>query len=252
MKILKGKNFTLYCADNEKVIPLLDYKNSVIITSPPYNLNRKYDNYVDNNSEYYNFLYRKFNLLYQKAEKDTRFIVILKDNFSDFDFINFEFYSLMKKIGWKFFGYYVVESSHISKYTAWGSWCSASAPRIRINHEMIQVYYKETYKRLNKGKSTISPEKFKEYTLSLIKGNSWFSKEINKKEHPAQFSPVLIDRLINLFSYENDTVIDIFNGVGNTGLSAIRNGRKYIGIDISEKYILTTYKKLEAEENKLF
>jgi len=252
--IYKGENFTLYVGNNIDIIPKLNFKNSVIITSPPYNFNRKYDKYKDNlNYEnYLQFLYKTFYTLYKYIEGDTRVIVILKDDFVNFRFTSYHFYNIMTKIGYKMYNYFIVESSHISKFTAWGSWCSASAPRVRANFEIIQVYFKKNYKRRNKGTSTITSEEFKEYTLALIKGNDWFIAEINKKEHPAQFSPVLIDRLIKLYSYKEDTIIDIFCGIANAGISALRNNRKFIGIDISEEYIKIAYKKLKQIENLLF
>ena len=69
---------------------------------------------------------------------------------------------------------------------------------------------------------------------------------------PAQFSPDLIERFIKLFSFERDTIIDIFNGVGNTGIAAIKNNRNYIGIDLSKDYIEITRKRLSEISCNLF
>ena len=61
-------------------------------------------------------------------------------------------------------------------------------------------------------------------------------KEFN---HPAMFPEELVKRCLKLFSYQNDVVLDPFNGVGTTTLVAHQLGRKYIGIDISESYCQT-------------
>lgn len=54
--------------------------------------------------------------------------------------------------------------------------------------------------------------------------------------HPAMFPEELVIRALKLFSFQNDIVLDPFNGVGTTTTIAKMLNRKYIGIDISEKY----------------
>jgi DNA modification methylase len=54
--------------------------------------------------------------------------------------------------------------------------------------------------------------------------------------HPAMFPEELVERCLKLFSYEDDIVLDPFNGAGTTTFVANKLGRKYIGIDISETY----------------
>jgi site-specific DNA-methyltransferase (adenine-specific) len=54
--------------------------------------------------------------------------------------------------------------------------------------------------------------------------------------HPAMFPEELPKRLMKLFSYQGDIVLDPFNGAGTTSLVAWKLGRRFIGIDISEEY----------------
>jgi DNA modification methylase len=55
-------------------------------------------------------------------------------------------------------------------------------------------------------------------------------------DHPAMFPEELARRCLKLFSYQNDLVLDPFNGAGTTTLVAHELNRRYIGIDISENY----------------
>ncbi len=54
--------------------------------------------------------------------------------------------------------------------------------------------------------------------------------------HDAMFPEELVKRCLKLFSYQNDIVLDPFNGAGTTTKVAKQLGRRFIGIDISEKY----------------
>ena len=65
--------------------------------------------------------------------------------------------------------------------------------------------------------------------------------------HPAMFPKELVFRLLKLFSYRGDTVLDPFNGVGTTTLCAAETGRRYIGIDISDEYCQKARQRIQTE-----
>ena len=69
--------------------------------------------------------------------------------------------------------------------------------------------------------------------------------------HPAMFPESLIERVLKLFSYQEDIVLDPFNGAGTTTLVAYRLNRKYIGIDISKEYSKTAKKRIKELKNQL-
>lgn len=62
--------------------------------------------------------------------------------------------------------------------------------------------------------------------------------------HPAMFPEVLAERLLKLFSYRGDSVLDSFNGAGSTTFVARQLGRTYLGIDLSERYCRTATQRL--------
>jgi site-specific DNA-methyltransferase (adenine-specific) len=62
--------------------------------------------------------------------------------------------------------------------------------------------------------------------------------------HPAPFPEELPHRLIKLYTFKGDIILDPFCGSGTTCLSAIKNGRHYIGYDVDEKYVKLANKRI--------
>lgn len=78
------------------------------------------------------------------------------------------------------------------------------------------------------------------------KRSVWTCRQsLSREEHYASYPTDLILPLILCSTKENDIVLDPFNGSGTTGIVAIENKRKYIGIDINKKYVDITNKRLE-------
>ena len=61
--------------------------------------------------------------------------------------------------------------------------------------------------------------------------------------HPTQKPVSILEKIIKIASNENDVVLDCFNGVGSTGIAALKNNRKYIGIEIEKDYMNATYSR---------
>lgn len=146
------------------------------------------------------------------------------------------------------------KASSASPSTAWGSWLSASNPTLRDIHEYILVFSKDTFSRKQPkgGKSTISREEFLEFTKSI-----WtFSAESARKVgHPAPFPVELPYRLIQLYAFENEIVLDPFVGSGTSCIAALQTKRHYIGYDISEEYLRLAQERIKAfhrRETRLF
>ena len=117
--------------------------------------------------------------------------------------------------------------------TAWGSWKSASNPTIRDTHEIIIVAQKTLPKKINEqGESTIDEETFLKATSSV-----WNVQPRSHEWHPAVFPPEIPRRLIELYTFKGDTVLDPFSGTGTTIWTAEALGRKAIGIEKSEEYL---------------
>jgi DNA modification methylase len=84
--------------------------------------------------------------------------------------------------------------------------------------------------------------------------NRWFQQIWNitgasTKNHPAPFPLELATRLVRMFSFVGDTVLDPFSGSGTTMVAAMRSGRNSIGVDIDSEYCKMAARYLRAENN---
>lgn len=63
-----------------------------------------------------------------------------------------------------------------------------------------------------------------------------FERRMKEFDHPAMFPEELANRVLLLFRFKGDTILDPFAGVGTTCVSAKKHQRQYLGVDISEEY----------------
>ena len=135
------------------------------------------------------------------------------------------------------------KAASASPSTAWGSWQSAVNPILRDIHEYILIFSKGDYKREKREKeNTISKEQFMEWTKSIWTMNAESAKRIG---HPAPFPEELPYRLIQLYSFKGDIVLDPFMGSGTTAVAALKSERKFVGYDINKEYIVLAEKRVE-------
>lgn len=141
------------------------------------------------------------------------------------------------------------KSSSASPSTAWGSWLSAANPVLRDIHEYILVFSKGTFSlKRNDKENSIAKDEFLEWTKSVWTFNAVSAKRIG---HPAPFPEELPRRLISLYSFKKNIILDPFVGSGTTSLAALKSGRCFIGYDISEEYIEIANRRVEEIKNQL-
>ena len=129
--------------------------------------------------------------------------------------------------------------------TNWGSWRLPSNPCIQNFHEYILIYKKEG-KYINptsdiKEKSNID----KMFFLINIESIWRFAQLSKPKNHLAPFPEELPKRLIQLYSFKGDIILDPFIGSGTTAISSIKSERNFIGYDINEEYIILAENRLK-------
>ena len=153
---------------------------------------------------------------------------------------------MMIEIGFKCRGEIIWDKgASVGASCAWGSWRSPSNPSLRDVHEYILIYSKGDYKHKgNKDNATISAEDFTEYTKSIWRMSTASAKKIG---HPAPFPLTLPERLINLYTFKGDTVLDPFMGSGTTAVACVHNDRKYIGFEINGDFYNLALKRMENE-----
>jgi DNA modification methylase len=229
----------IICGDSEVILKKLP-ENCVdlIFTSPPYNFGLNYDATEDGIdwNKYFDKLFRVFKECIRTLKYGGRIIVDIQPLFSDYipsHHIISKFF-MEHKLIWK--GEILWEKHNYNcKYTAWGSWKSPSNPYLKYTWEFLEIFCKGTMKKEGKRENIdITADEFKKWVVS--KWDIAPERNMKKYGHPAMFPEELVYRVVKLFSYKNDFVLDPFNGVGTTTAVARRLGRRYLGIDISEDY----------------
>ena len=238
--------------ENMKDIP----NNSLhlMITSPPYNVSKEYDNDLSL-EEYLNLLKNCFAETYRVLVDGGRACVNIA-NIGRKPYIPLSDYisKIMIEIGFNMRGEIIWnKSAGAGISTAWGSFQSASNPILRDVHEYILIFSKGNYKRERDKnekefrKDNISKEEFIEWTKSVWTMNPESAKRIG---HPAPFPEELPNRLIKLFSFTNDIVLDPFMGSGTTAIASIKNNRNFVGYEINEEYINLANNRIEKFKEK--
>jgi len=242
-KILEKNINKIFCKSSEKMDELPDNSVHLMVTSPPYNVSKEYDDDMSLN-EYLNLLNTVWRETYRVLVPGGRACVNVA-NLGRKPYIPLHSYIIdgMQEIGYLMRGEIIWnKASSASPSTAWGSWLSAANPVLRDIHEYILVFSKETFSRKRKDKkNTIKKEDFLEWTKSV-----WTFPAVSAKQigHPAPFSEELPHRLIQLYTFQDDVVLDPFVGSGTTCLSAIKDKRNYVGYDIDPEYIKLAEKRI--------
>ncbi len=239
--------FILGSAENMQELP--DNSIHLMITSPPYNVSKEYDNDLSL-QEYLRLLENAFKETYRVLINGGRACINLA-NLGRKPYIPLSDYisTMMIKIGFNMRGEIIWnKASSASPSTAWGSWLSSANPILRDIHEYILVFSKGDYSRIGKGKqNTITKEQFMEWTKSIWTMKAESAKRIG---HPAPFPEELPFRLIQLYSFKDDIVLDPFMGSGTVAVAALKSGRKFVGYDIKQEYIDLSEKRISNLLNK--
>lgn len=241
-KILHGSS------ENMSMIP--DNSVHLMITSPPYNVSKEYDDDLSL-TEYLELLQKVFKETFRVLVNGGRACINVA-NLGRKPYIPLSDYisQMMIELGYNMRGEIIWDkAASASPSTAWGSWQSASNPILRDIHEYILIFSKGDYKREKKDKEdSIERYQFIEWTKSI-----WTMKAASAKQigHPAPFPEELPFRLIQLYSFKKDIVLDPFMGSGTTALSALKSDRKYIGFEINEEYIKLAEQRLLPFKNMI-
>jgi len=222
-------------SENMKEIP--DHSLHLMVTSPPYNVTKKYDEDLSL-QEYLQLLRNVFSETYRVLVYGGRACINVanlgrKPYIPLSDFVS----QMMLEIGFYMRGEIIwSKGAGAGVSMAWGSWQSASNPVLRDTHEYILVFCKGTFerKKIEGKENTIAKEQFMEWTKSVWTMNTESAKKIG---HPAPFPIELPYRLIQLYTYKGDIVLDPFMGSGSTAIAALKSDRKYVGYDIDAEYI---------------
>lgn len=234
---------------------LPDNSVHLIVTSPPYNVQKEYDKDLTL-SEYLSLLRTVFSECYRVLVAGGRACINIA-NIGRRPYIPLSSYvtSLMEEVGFLMRGEVIWDKGAVNNGScAWGSWCSASNPILRDGHEYILIFSKLDYKRViskedkDKKVSTISKDDFITWTRSI-----WNIAPVSAKRigHPAPFPEELPHRLINLYTFKEDIVLDPFIGSGTSAISALKNARHFIGYEVEPSYIKIATARIQNAKVKV-
>ena len=240
----------MICGDSEAVLKQLpDNCIDLVFTSPPYNFGLGYQS-DDNNGDasdwesYFNKLFRVFDQCVRVLKYGGRIVVNVQPLFSDYipSHHIISNYFMEKRLIWK--GEILWEKNNYNcKYTAWGSWKSPASPYLKYTWEFLEIFCKGDLKKIgDPAKADIDAESFKKWVMA--KWSIVPERRMKEFEHPAMFPEELARRVLLLFSFRGDIVLDPFAGVGTTCVAAQRNGRHFIGIDIAPEYCVAAQRRL--------
>lgn len=141
---------------------------------------------------------------------------------------------------------------------AWGSYRKPANPVLRDLTERVVIAGKGRFDRAVSARkreesnlphrATITVEEFMDATLDV-----WdiAPERATRVQHPAPFPVELPQRLIELYTYAEDLVLDPFMGSGTTALAALRSGRHYVGYDMDPEYVALATDRVAAERASL-
>lgn len=227
-QILLGTSETM------KEIP--DHSVHLMVTSPPYNVSKEYDEDLSL-QEYLQLLKNVFAETYRVLVHGGRACVnVANVGRKPYIPLSDHISHMMNEIGFKMRGEIIwAKGAGAGISMAWGSWQSASNPVLRDTHEYILVFSKGSFERRKADRqSTMTKEQFMEWTKSVWTMNPESAKKV---KHPAPFPVDLPYRLIQLYTFKSDVVLDPFMGSGSTAIAALTSERKFIGYEIDPQYI---------------
>jgi len=240
----------------------------LVITSPPYWQLKDYGSksqigYHDSYENYINNLNLVWKECFRILEKGCRLCVNIGDQFSRSVYygrykvipIRTEIIKFCESIGFDYMGAIIWQKATTTNTTGGASVMgSFPFPRngiISIDYEFILLFKKlgkpRTVDKAIKNISKMTKEEWKEYF-----SGHWNFKGEKQDGHIAMFPEELPRRLIKMFAFIGDTVVDPFLGSGTTALAAKNTGRNSIGYEINPDFIPFLKKKLKINQPDIF
>lgn len=254
--------------DSRKMSELMDRSVHLVITSPPYWQLKDYGTknqigYNDSYEEYINNLNLVWRECFRVLNNGCRLCINIGDQFARAVYygrykvipIRTEIIKFCETIGFDYMGAIIWQKKTTSNTTGgasiMGSYPTARNGILSIDYEFILLFKKlgRAIKpsRRQKDQSKMTKEEWKKYF-----SGHWNFGGTKQNGHIAMFPEELPKRLIKMFSFVGDTVLDPFLGSGTTSLVAKKLYRNSIGYEINSNYISFIEKKLDINQNDIF
>jgi site-specific DNA-methyltransferase (adenine-specific) len=255
------------CGDAREMDTVADGSVALVITSPPYFAGKQYEEELDRESvpssylEYLGLLRDVFAECKRKLEPGGRIAVNVANlgrkpyrslSADVIRILQDDLKLLMRgEVVWQ-------KGEGASGSCAWGSFRSAANPVLRDISERVVIASKGRFDRAMTVKereslsrpfeNSLTSDEFMAATLDIWQIPPESAKRV---QHPAPFPVELPERLIRLYTYTNDLILDPFMGSGSTLVAAARTRRRYAGYDLDADYVSITKRRVEAEIGRM-
>ncbi len=254
--------------DGRQMIPISDDSVDLVITSPPYWQLKDYGiknqiGYNDTYEEYINNLNLVWKQCHRVLSAGSRLCVNIGDQFARAVYygrykvipIRTEIIKFCEVIGFDYMGAIIWQKKTTSNSTGgasvMGSYPFPKNGILSIDYEFILIFKKlgtpQKPAKEIKELSKITKEEWKEY----FKGH-WNFGGVRQDKHIAMFPEELPKRLIKMFSFVGDTILDPFLGSGTTSLAAKNLDRNSVGYEVNPDFIPLIEKKLKTKQGNIF
>ena len=247
---------TIFCHSSEDMHELPDESVHLVVTSPPYFNAREYSQYDSYNS-YLKCLDGVFKECH-RVTSEGRFCIVntspvlvprnARSKSSKRHAIPFDLHSILTRMGWGFIDDIVWVKPEASVKLRNGNFQQNRKPlayKPNAVSEYLMVYRKHTDKLIDWNMAQYGDESNVDDNYET--SNVWHIAPCSDDKHPAPFPVELPRRLIQLYSFKEDVVLDPFMGSGTTALAAKELGRRWVGYDTSEKYVELATGRLRQE-----
>ncbi|MBO5632822.1 MAG: site-specific DNA-methyltransferase [Aeriscardovia sp.] len=266
-KIIKNEiaDAVIYNHDSSDMSMLPDESVNLIITSPPYWTLKDYDveGQIGKGSSSYDYYINELNKVWKECVRvlapDGKICInimpfLLTGKAARFErretrLVLGDIEQFMDSTGCMYqFGLYIWDKRKIARFSSFGSYPYPPNIFSTYPYEWITVFSKKGKRKpvskKIKEKSKLTTEEWQKWAINSI----WEMQPAKAKAegHPAPFPKELPSRLIKLYSFWGDTVLDPFAGTGTTLLAAQELGRKSIGFELNSEYVNLIYKKLNG------
>ena len=232
---------------SEDMSELPDNSVHLMVTSPPYNVGKDYEDDLSL-QDYLSLLNRVMTETYRVLVPGGRACInIANVGRKPYIPLNYMIGIDAADIGFRMRGEIIWnKSASAGTSCAWGSWRSPANPVLRDVHEYIMVLCKEDFSRSDGAgrEATIGRDEFLEFTKSIW---NMPTESARKARHPAPFPVELPRRLIQLYTFRDDVVLDPFMGSGTTAVAAAMSDRRWVGYEISKDYIDIVHQRVREE-----
>lgn len=254
----------IFPSDARRMSPsqVADRSVALMVTSPPYFTGKEYEEELGSGHvpasylEYLEMLYEVFAVCAAKLEPGGRMAVNVANlGRKPFRSLAADVITILLDLGLLLRGEVVWQKAKGANGScAWGSYRSPANPVLRDVTERVVIASKGRFdraiprsERRRRGlphEATISADEFMAATLDV-----WEipSESATRVGHPAPFPVELPLRLIELYTYRGDLVLDPFMGSGTTAVAARRSGRQFVGFEIEPAYVEIAEARLATE-----